>query len=184
MRKTSMLMCVMLVTLVGFGGVRASAQSGYYPIEEMGIFAPGDLKVDVDLSGAMLQVAAGAMENEDESLAELVTNLERVRVQVGLPSAVEGSAVARTFADAYASLEGAGWNKILAVEESTEQIYLYSLESEGNIVGLTAFVNDLAEGVVAVNIVGKIDPRTLGRLIATIEDFDLDGLMAATGQEE
>ena len=93
MRKISVLMCVVFVTLVGFGGGQAFAQSGYYPIEEMGIFADGDLEVDVDLSGAMLQVAAGAMENQDESLAELVANLERVRVQVGSPSRLGASAV-------------------------------------------------------------------------------------------
>ncbi|MBD3851445.1 MAG: hypothetical protein IFK93_09120, partial [Acidobacteria bacterium] len=64
MRKISVLIGVMLAVFAGFGGAQASAQSGYYPIEEMGIFADGDLEVDVDLSGAMLRVAAGAMENQ------------------------------------------------------------------------------------------------------------------------
>jgi hypothetical protein len=177
MRKTSVLIGVMLAAFAGFGGAQASAQSGYYPIEEMGIFSEGDLEVDVDLSGAMLRVAAGAMENQDEHIAELVANLERVRVQVGAPSGVDAATVAQKIAAAKATLEGAGWKKILSVEESDEHVYLYALESAGNIVGLTVFVSEGSEEVVVVNIVGDINPETLGRLLANMKDFDLDEIM-------
>ena len=177
MRKSSVLIGVMLVVIAGFGGTQVSAQSGYYPIEEMGIFAEGDLEVDVDLSGAMLRVAAGAMEDQDERLAELVADLERVRVQVGNPSGVDAATVAQSMGAAQATLQGAGWQKILSVEESTEQVYLYALESAGNIVGLTVFVNEGGEEVVVVNIVGDINPETLGRLIANMDDFDIDEIM-------
>jgi hypothetical protein len=178
MRKISVLIGAMLVAMAGTAAAQAgAAHPGYYPIEEMGIFAQGDVEVDVDLSGAMLRVAAGAMENQDESLAELVANLERVRVQVGTPSGVDASTVAQKMADAHATLASAGWQKILSVEETTEQVYLFALESDGNIVGLTVFVNEAGEEVVVVNIVGDIDPETLGRLIANMDDFDLDELM-------
>jgi len=177
MRKISVLIGVILAVFAGFGGAQASAQSGYYPIEEMGIFAEGDLEVDVDLSGAMLRVAAGAMENQDAGIAELVANLERVRVQVGAPSGLDAATVAQKIAAAQATLENAGWQKILSVEESDEQVYLYALESAGNIVGLTVFVSEGSEEVVVVNIVGDIDPETLGRLLANLDGFDLDEIM-------
>jgi hypothetical protein len=177
MRKLSVLMCAVFVMLVAFGGAHAFAQSGYYPIEEMGIFAPGDLEIDVDLSGAMLKVAAGAMENQDESLAELVANLERVRVQVGVPSKMDAATLARKMADAQTTLGGAGWQKILSVEEGSEQVYLYAVESAGKIAGLTAFANEGGEEVVVVNIVGDIDPQTLGRLLANLNDFDIEEIM-------
>jgi len=183
MRKISVLIGVMLVALVGFGGAQAFAQSGYYPIEEMGIFSEGDLEVDVDLSGAMLRVAAGAMETQDPSIAELVASLERVRVQVGAPTGVDAATVAQKMADVQATLVGAGWQKILSVEENTEQVYFYALESAGNIVGLTVFVNEAGEEVVVVNIVGDINPETLGRLLANIKDFDLEELMGAVDQQ-
>ena len=72
---------------------------------------------------------------------------------------------------------GDGWQKILSVEENDEQVYLYALESAGNIVGLTVFVNEGREEVVVVNIVGDINPETLGRLLANMRDFDLDEIM-------
>jgi len=184
MRRISVLIGAMLVALVGFGGAQAFAQSGYYPIEEMGIFAEGDLEVDVDLSGAMLRVAAGAMETQDPSIAELVAKLERVRVQVGAPTGVDHATVTQKMTDAQATLVGSGWQKILSVEEGDEQVYLYALESAGNIAGLTAFVNEGGEGVVVVNIVGDIDPETLGRLLANMKDFDLDELMGAVEQSD
>jgi hypothetical protein len=80
-------------------------------------------------------------------------------------------------AAAQATLKGAGWQKILSVEENDEQVYLYALESAGNISGLTVFVNEGGEEVVIVNIVGDINPETLGRLIANMDDFDLDEIM-------
>jgi len=177
MKKILVLVGVMLVAFVGLGAAQASAQPGYYPIEKMGIFAQGDLEVDVDLSGAMLRVAAGAMENQDESLAALVATLERVRVQVGNPSGVDAATVARKMADAQATLGAAGWQKILSVEETDEQVYLYAIESGGNIAGLTAFVNGEGDEVVIVNIVGDINPEVLGRLLANMRDFDLDEIM-------
>lgn len=174
---------VLALVLAGPAAAQAGVDHpGYYPIEEIGIFGGGKLEVDIDVSGAMLQVAAGAMEEQDESLADLVSNLERVRVQVGTPKTKDAAAIGASIGDAGARLISSGWNKILAVEEDDEQVYLYSLEHSGNIAGLTVLVNDGGEEVVLVNIAGSIDPRTLGRLISNIEDFDLEELMGAIEQ--
>ena len=185
MRMTIAMFGGCVIALSGLAAAQTGAtHPGYFPIEELGMFAEGDLEVDVDLQGALLQVAAGVLEGEDEgddaNLAKLVSNLERVRVQVGSPSGAEKSAITRSFQDAIARLESAGWKRILSVEEDDEQVYLHALESDGNILGLTVLVNDGAEEIVAVNIVGVIDPRTLGRLIASMDEMpDLEGLMEA-----
>jgi hypothetical protein len=183
MRKIVVLTGIMWIAL----SVSTAAQTpspGYYPIEKMGIFAAEDLEVDVDLGAAMMQVAAGAMEAQDEDLAEMVAKLERVRVQVGTPSGVDAAAVGEAMADAKAKLEGAGWRKILGLEEATEQVYFFALETNGAISGVTGFVNDTGEEVVLVNIVGDIDPRNLGRVLAKVGDLDLDEVMQAFDQTE
>jgi hypothetical protein len=177
MRKISVLLGVLMVALAGSAAAQTGSL-GYYPIEEMGIFTEGDLEVDIDLSGAMIQVAAGAVENQDEGLADLVANLERVRVQVGEPSGVDAAGVARRMADAKTKLEGAGWHKIISVEESTEQVYLYALERDARISGLTGFVNEAGEEVVIINIVGDVDPRTLGRVLAHLGGVNFEEIMA------
>jgi hypothetical protein len=172
-----------LVVLAGTAAAQTgAAHPGYYPIEEMGIFADGDLQVDLDLSGAMLQVAAGAMEDQEESIAELVANLDRVRVQVGAPSSADAAVVTGKMSGATSKLAKAGWDKILSVEEDDEQVSLWALEQGGNIVGLTAFVNEGAKEVVVANVTGNIDPRTLGRMLGNLHDFDIEGLMAGVEQ--
>jgi hypothetical protein len=181
MRKISVLIGVLLVAFAG-SATAQTGSPGYYPIEEMGIFSAGDLEVDVDVSGAMIQVAAGAMEGQDESLAELVANLERVRVQVGSPSGVDAAGVAKSMDEAGARLASAGWQKILSVEEQTEKVHFYALERDGRIAGITGFVNDGGEEVVVINIVGDIDPHTLGRVLAHAGEFDLEQLMASVEQ--
>ena len=57
------------------------------------------------------------------------------------------------------------------------RVYLYAVESAGKIAGLTAFANEGGEEVVVVNIVGDIDPQTLGRLLANLNDFDIEEIM-------
>jgi hypothetical protein len=183
MRRVVVLIGIALISLASSGAAQ-TAPPGYYPIEGMGIFAPKDLEVDVDLGAAMMQVAAGAMEAQDEELAEMVSKLERVRVQVGKPSAVDASAVTQKMADAMATLEGKGWRKILGVEEDSEQVYFYALEKDGRISGVTGFVNEAGDEAVVINIAGDIDPRSLGRVLAKFGDLDLEEVMQAFEQTE
>jgi len=185
MRMKLVVLCA-LVLFVTWGAAAQSITShpGYFPIEEMGLLAKGDLEVDVDLQGAMLQVAAGALEREDvgddANLAELVANLERVRVQVGSPSGADRSSIIHSIEDAKAQLESSNWDRILSVEEDEEQVYVYAIESDGKILGVTVLVNDGAEEIVVVNIVGNIDPRVLGRLIGSMDEIpNLEGFMSA-----
>jgi hypothetical protein len=184
MRKTIVLIGVMSVALAGTAAAQTgSSHPGYYAIEEMGIFAAGDLEVDVDLKGAMLQAVASSMEGQEGDLAEVVTGLERVRVQVGSPQKADASAVNNAVGDAVAALESSGWDRILRVEEEDEQVFLFARESEGMIVGITVLVNDAGEEVVLVNVVGSIDPVTFGKALAKMDQMpDLDELMEAVEQ--
>ena len=68
--------------------------------------------------------------------------------------------------------------KIIAVEEATEQVYFYALERDGRISGLTGFVNEAGEEVVVINIVGDLDPRALGRVLAHLGGIDFEEIMA------
>jgi hypothetical protein len=166
---------LLVVVTVGFAFSAAaqvdSSHPGYYPIEDMGLFAADGLEVNIDLEGAMLQVAAGAMQKdgEDADLAQLVSNLERVRVQVGSPKQIDKAVIKSSFDGTVKTLEGAGWNRILSVIEDDAQVFLFARESGGVIVGLTAMVNDDDDELVLANVVGTIDPLLLGRVIAKFD---------------
>lgn len=172
MRKIFVAFGVLVIFLAGV----SAAQTGFYPIEEMGIFAEGDIEVDIDLQSVMLQVAAAALQEENADLAKMVAGLDRVRFQVGSPSGADFSAIEGAFANAIADLKASGWNTILVVQEDEERVHLFGLESGGVISGLTILVSDGAEEVVVANLVGAIDPVALGKLIANLDempDFDM-----------
>ncbi len=181
MRKTMVMFGACVLALSGVAAAQTgAAHPGYFAIEDMGVLAKDDLEVDVNVEGAMLQVAAGAMEEESSDLAEMVAQLERVRVLVGAPESADRAAVTASFNAAISRLETSGWDQILSVEEEDEQVYIFAREIEGAIAGLTLLVNDSAEEIVVANIVGNIDPRVLGRLIANMDEMpDLEQFMDA-----
>jgi hypothetical protein len=176
-----------MVVAIFLAGGAVSAQGntshpGYYPIEEMGILAKDDLEVDINLEGAMLQVAAGAMQEEAEGegqmLSQLVSGLDRVRVQVGSPGAADASTIAYSFENAISTMESEGWNRILRVTEEDSQVHLFARENGGRIAGLTLLVNDDDDEIVLVNILGDIDPEVLGKMLAAADQMpNLEELM-------
>ena len=186
MRMTKAVVLIVMLAVASLVGAQTDTNHlGFYPIEEMGVLAKGDLEVDVDLAGAMLQVAAGAMEGqdgEDADLAQLVSGLERVRVQVGVPRGADSSTIAHSFDQAVSTLEGSGWSRILKVIDEGEQVWLFARESAGRIVGLTAMVNDEDEEIVLVNVVGDIDPVVLGKLLAKADQMPDLGQFMVDGE--
>lgn len=169
MRRILVLLVVVL--WAGNGAVRAQDRAGHpgnYPIEAMGLLAADEIEYDIDLEGALLQAAAGAMqeEGEDSDIAHLVAGLERVRLLVGSPRSADPAAVSAAFERAAATMEGDGWKRILSVLDEGERVLLLSREDAGRIAGLTLLVSDGGDELVLVNLVGAIDPLLLGRVIA------------------
>jgi hypothetical protein len=158
-----------------------TSHPGYFPVEELGILQEGEIEVDVNLEGAMLQLAAGAMqeEGEDASLVDLVSSLKRVRVQVGSIEDMDAATVMSRIDDAAGRLTASGWTRMVKVEEDEEQVLVFSREDAGAIVGLTVLVNDGGDEAVVVNIAGTIDPVTLGRIMSMDDMPNLEKYMDA-----
>ncbi len=174
MRHTNRLFLVLLLLGTAVTPIAAQGGIGYYPVEELGILEPENLEVDVNLHGSTLLIAAGAMEDQDPRLKELVSNLTRVRVQVGSVEGLDPQVVADRIGSAVAQLEAQGWVRVVSVESESERIYIYSIDgSDGNIAGLTAMVSDGGEEAVVANLAGSIDPVLLGNMISRLGEMDL-----------
>jgi hypothetical protein len=175
---TSFAAVVVLVPAIAIAAdQRVESMPGYFPLEEMGLFEAANLEADVDLTGTTLQMVAGAAEEKDPDLAELVSQMERIRVRVGPIEAADEAAATAEFDRAIATLEGAGWTAILSVNAQDAMIRVYTREQNDEIVGMTVLVNADNEDAVLVNIVGRLDPRLIGRMIARMDDLpDLDEL--------
>ncbi len=181
MKKIGVLIGLCLALSTGAAAQVGADHPGYYSIEEMGIFARDELEVDVDLQGALLQAVSGSMNGQQGDMADLIAGLERVRVQVGNPRTLDPSTIEFRVQEAVANLEASGWVRNVRVEDDGEQVYLFSRESGGMIVGVTVLVNDEADEVVLVNIVGSIDPVTFGKALSQMDTLpDLDELVAGS----
>ncbi len=175
----TVLLCCLITVPVAAQGL------GYYPVEELGLLESGNLEVDVNLEGSTLQIAVGAMQDQDPRLKDLVSNLTRVRVQVGSAEGVAPEQIADRIAGAVAQLESRGWVRIISVEDGDEMIYVYSIDgSDGNIAGLTALVSDGGDEVVVANLAGSIDPVLLGSVMSRVGDLDFDDLMVMDSDDD
>ena len=179
-------LCLVLLTLA-VTVIPAAAQDtlGFYPVEDLGILDPAKLEVDINLEGSTLKIAAGAMQDQDPRLQELVSNLTRVRVQVGSVEEMDQRVVADRISAAVAQLEAQGWVPVVRVVSEGEQIYIFSIDgSDGNIAGLTALVNDGGEEAVAANLAGSIDPVLLGSMISHLGEMDFDQFMLGASDDD
>ncbi len=175
MKRHVIHLCLAMV-LLSFAVIPASAQNalGVYPVEDLGILDPGHLEVDVNLEGSTLKIAAGAMQDQDPRLYKLVSNLTRVRVQVGSVEGMDQRVVADRISAAVAQLEAQGWVSVVRVVSASERIHLFSIDgSDGNLAGITALVNDGGEEAVVANLAGSIDPVLLGSVMSHLGEMDL-----------
>ncbi len=175
--KTQVTRLCLALLVLAVAVIPAAAQDarGFYPVENLGILDPATLEVDVNLEGSTLKIAAGAMQDQDPRLLKLVSNLTRVRVQVGSIEGMDQRIVAGRIAEAVAQLEAGGWVSIVRVVSKGEQIHVFSIDgSDGDIAGLTALVNDGGEEAVVANLTGRIDPVLLGSVISRLGEVDFD----------
>lgn len=143
---------------------KLSEQPGYLPIEELALFPKADLKVEINLEGALLRMVASAVRDEDPELSSLIRGLVSIRVQVFPLQGKDGSALKPKMGRAVDWLEKKGWKTMVRAREADSEVYIYLKEAGGKIVGLTLLSIDRGAEAALVNIVGRFDPDQLERL--------------------
>lgn len=164
---------VLSLTLVALAGSAQTVDQlpGYFALEELDVFAPDEVEVDVDLRDSMIKAAASGAA-QDEKFGELLNGIRRVRVKVGTVQDADPTAIRATIDAAAARLEEAGWYRMVTVRDDEDTVYVLAIEGDGVIHGLTAMVFDEDGEVVLVNIAGTMDPEAVGRVISNMDDLD------------
>jgi len=165
---------MVLLALVLSAGISAQAATGgpgYYPIEELNLFTEGNLEVDINLSGSAIKMAVGVTSESEPELSELMSSIEGIRVQVGSLRDKDPETVRMEIDRVVRDLEGSGWHRMVRVAEDDERVLVYSMELDDMIEGLTVLVVEGTSEAVLVNIVGRMDPEMLGRLMAQADHF-------------
>lgn len=132
----------------------------------------GEPRVMVNISGFLLKFMAAASKKEDPEAAALMRSLDAVRVNVystdgQLAAAQEQIASVKTI------LEKDGWQPVVQVKESDEEVQIFMKADDAGMQGLSVMTVNTEEAVF-VNIIGDIDPSQLSMVMDQI-DVDFDG---------
>jgi hypothetical protein len=154
---------------VGGTGVAAAAEPriedlpGYLPFAELAILPHQDLKVEINLEGALLDMI-GAASGDDPEMAKLMSGLKSIRVQVANLKDGNAAPIHARLEQTAAWLDQHGWKTIVRSHDKEEEDFIYVRESGGAIVGLTVLTFQPGDEAAVINIVGRLDPAQIGRL--------------------
>ncbi len=147
---------------------------GYVDFDAMGIFKDVESSVEVFLKGSLLALVREAVKDEDPDLSEMLANIQYVRVQVFPLDDVDSDQVTTKTNQIAKELEKKGWEIAVRVRDDDEHVYVYLLPGKNdNLEGLVVMVVEEDDEATFVNIVGDIDPATIGRLGRS---FDIDAI--------
>ena len=141
---------------------------GYFPIDELQFLSPDDLSVEINLRGAMLRLIGKVAADDDPEFAQVINNLEAIRVQIAPTDHLQADAVRKGLDTGVAMLENLGWYRMVLTRDEGEEVHIYGREDEGDLQGLTVLAIE-DEEVIVLNLVGRIDPDQLGSLLSGLD---------------
>ncbi|HEY7214157.1 MAG TPA: DUF4252 domain-containing protein [Thermoanaerobaculia bacterium] len=169
MRKIIPLAFVLLVLTANAGWAqRLADQPGYVPIEKLDLFPADKLNVEINLEGALLKLIAAGARAEDPEFSSLIDGLKGITVQAVPLKDVDAGSVRAKIGQASRWLEDRGWKSTMRVREEGTETYIYLKEIDGAIAGLTLLALEPGDEAVAINIVGRIDPEQVGRVVENL----------------
>ncbi len=137
---------------------------GYFPFEELGILGRDELSLEVNLARPLLRLVAAATRGAEPEFADLVASLDAVRLRVAPAEDVDLKRVRGAVGEAADWLEDKGWSVVVRAREDDEEIFIYTRDLEGEIVGMAILVIEEGGDVAVINIVGRIDLAQLEKL--------------------
>lgn len=153
----------------------ADEDSGFVDIGQLMPSAKGQF-VEVNLSPAMLKFAARIAKHQDPDAADIVGDIQRIRVNVvGLDDANRAANLEK-IEGVRAKLEKAGWHRMVTVREHDkgDDVAIFAkLKGEDTIEGLVVTVIGHNGEAVFVNVVGSINADKIGALA---EKYDIEPL--------
>lgn len=132
----------------------------------------GEPKISINIGGTLLQFVGLMSAKSNPETSEMMSQLKGVRV-FGY-TIEDNPAVAREkFDEVKKTLKSKGWEPVVQVNEDDEQVLIYMKMTGDTMEGMTVMTVD-DEEVMFINIIGKLDPRQLGKVMDGL-DVDIDG---------
>jgi hypothetical protein len=134
----------------------------------------GEPKISINIGGTLLQFVGMMSEEGNPETSEIMSQLKGVRV-FGYPIADDPAVAREKFSEVKNTLKSKGWEPVVQVNEEDEQVLIYMKLNGASMEGMTVMTVD-EEEVMFINIIGKLDPRQLGKVMDGL-DVDIDGAL-------
>jgi hypothetical protein len=150
-------------------------QPGYIDFEKYFDLEPEEASTEIEITNPLLSFVAKATENEDEELAGLLKNLQLIRVYEFAITPDEVSNIKNRIEHLDQKMRNESWERFAHVRKQDEVTNIYMKVDGQNVAGLTILSVD-EEETVFVNIVGKINMESIGKLGTKFNIPKLDSL--------
>lgn len=160
-------LALILFATVPLTAVAADSRSpGWVDIDSFGLVADEDMLVDVHLGGWLMGLARAAAADSGDPDADIIQGIEQIRVRVFDTSRL-GSDFVDQAQQMVASLRRDGWEEFASVRDRRESAFVHVLVlgNDQQIDGITLVAIDDQNEAVLVNIVGRIRPADVARLL-------------------
>ena len=151
-----------------------SKEPGYIDFGDVSAFENEDEFVEVIINDRLLRMVSKLSKHEDKELAELISGLKLIKVNVLSITRENEKKVNEKIKSVEKQLKAKNWERIVTAKSRGDKALVYiKADKDDNIVGLAVTATEEDGNVAFVNIVGKIDLETIGRLS---EKFDIPSL--------
>jgi hypothetical protein len=150
------------------------ANPGYIDFDKyVGLHAE-DSKVEVQLKGPLLKLAASIIEAQNEGVSSLIRSVELVRVHVYRVTEENHEAFAESVNAIARNLTERNWEQLVTVKDNGENVAVFAnMPTEDAIAGIVVSVSSGDEAVF-VNVVGNVALESLAELGKQLNIPELD----------
>ncbi len=168
----------LLFSLAGSSVTIAQPQTPIPPEATLASIVGSEPTVEINLGAMMLGLLSSATENEEQGVAQILSNLDSIKVTVfELENAVKMNTL-KTKITALAKIKKSQGYEVLAkVKEDDSLVYVLAKMDKKNFKSLSVFALDDDDELVLIDINGTILMSQLGSLMKHFDvDLDLNGL--------
>lgn len=169
------LIVLLLLANAGLAQEEFKKHPGYFNFDEIAAIFDEEPIIEVNLKGFLLSMAAGATRYSDPELADVLDDLEFVRVEKYEVNRAQRAKIREKNGELAKKLDAAGWERIVRVREHNDDVHVYLKPEKKGFVGIVVLALD-REGAVFVNIIGTIDPEKIGRIGSKWNIDELDSI--------
>ena len=141
----------------------------------------GEPSISINIGGTLLSFVSALSEDSNPDTAEMMGQLKGVRV-FGYPINEEPGVANNKFMEVKSNLKSKGWEPVVQVNKTDEQVMIYMKMNGSAMEGLTVMTVDATE-IMFINIIGKLDPKKLGQMMKNF-DVDIDGSLNYDDDED